>query len=203
MWRWPVDSLAAWPCRSICVVLLIDTTRSFCITTCGGSIRSTAWHRKSGLRSTVAYCICSPDAERADDLAGIQRLASARDDAGEVEIDDPVGEHLGVHAEVAHAALAQQRAHRVGHRSDADLQAAAVLDLRGDQLRDRAVVLRRRRVRDLGGGTIVPLDHEVDLALVHRVLEPVQVRQPADSSTTTTFARSVIARAQSAARLKL
>jgi hypothetical protein len=60
MWRWPADSLAAWPCRSICVVLLIATTRSFCITMCGGLVRSTAWHRKSGLRSAVSYSVFVP-----------------------------------------------------------------------------------------------------------------------------------------------
>jgi len=51
----------------------------------------------------------------------VQRLAGAGDDAGAVEVDDAVGEHLGVNAEVAHAALTQQRADRVRHRSDADL----------------------------------------------------------------------------------
>src|SRR5205807_2465003 len=35
MWRWPSDSEATWPCKSICVVLLIDTTFSFCIIMCG------------------------------------------------------------------------------------------------------------------------------------------------------------------------
>jgi hypothetical protein len=55
MWRWPADSLAAWPCRSICVVLLIETTRSFCITSSGRLIRSAARQTKSGLRCAVSY----------------------------------------------------------------------------------------------------------------------------------------------------
>ena len=85
-----------------------------------------------------------PEPEGADDLAGVSCLAGAGDDTGLVEVDDAVGEHLGVDAEVAHAALEQQRADRVRHGADADLQAAAVLDLGGDQLRHRAVDLGRQ-----------------------------------------------------------
>jgi hypothetical protein len=44
----------------ICVVLLIVTTRSFCITMCGGLVRSTAWQRQSGLRSAVSYITFVP-----------------------------------------------------------------------------------------------------------------------------------------------
>ena len=67
--------------------------------------------------------------------------------SGLVEVDDAVGEHLGVDAEVAHAALHQERAHGVRHRADADLQARAVVDLARDQPGDRAVGIGRRRVR--------------------------------------------------------
>jgi len=119
-----------------------------------------------------------PDPEGADDLAGVKRLPGAGDDARTVEIDDAVSQHLGMHAQVAHPALEQQRADRVRHRADADLQATAVLDLGGDRLRDRAIGVGGGRVRDLRGGTVVALDDVVDLALVHRVLEPVQVGQP-------------------------
>ena len=62
----------------------------------------------------------------------------------------PVGQHLGVDAEVADAAFRQQGADGVRHAADADLQAGAVLDLGGDQARDRAVDFGRRRVRQLG-----------------------------------------------------
>jgi len=118
-----------------------------------------------------------PDPEGANHLAGVERLAGAGDDTGAVEVDDAVGEHLCVDAEVAHTAFAQQRADRVRHRSDADLQAAAIVDLGGDALRDGAVNVGRRRVRDLRDGAVVARDHVVDLALVHRVLETIQARQ--------------------------
>lgn len=119
-----------------------------------------------------------PDPEGADDLAGVKRLPGAGDDARTVEIDDAVSQHLGMHAQVAHPALEQQRADRVRHRADAELQATAVLDLGGDRLRDRAIGVGGGRVRDLRGGAVVALDDVVDLALVRRVLEPVEVRQP-------------------------
>src|SRR4051794_16786672 len=118
-----------------------------------------------------------PDPEGAHDLAGVERLLGAGDDAGAVEIDDAVGEHLGVDAQLTHAALAQQRADGVRHRSDADLQAAAVLDLGGDQLRDGAVGIAGRQVWDLRKGPVVARDHVVDLALVHRVSDTVEARQ--------------------------
>src|SRR3954469_5429391 len=149
MWRWPADSLAACPCRSICVVLLIATTRSFCMTAYGWLVRSTAWHRKSGLPSAVLVLHLRPDPEGAHDLAGVERLLGAGDDASAVEVDDAVGEPLGVDAQLTHAALAHQRADGVRHRSDADLQAAAVVDLGGDQLRDGAVGIAGSQVRDL------------------------------------------------------
>jgi hypothetical protein len=117
-----------------------------------------------------------PHPERADDLARVERLAGPGDDAGAVEVDDAVGEHLGVDAEVAHPAVAQQRADRVRHRADADLEAAAVLDL-GDQRRDGAVGFGGRQVRDLRRRPVVARDPVVDLALVGRVLHALQARQ--------------------------
>ena len=81
-------------------------------------------------------------------------------------------------AEVAHAALEQQRADGVRHRADADLQAAAVLDLGRDQLRHGTVDVGGRRIRDLGRSVVAAVDDVVDLALVHRVLEAVEIGQP-------------------------
>ena len=137
-----------------------------------------------GVAEEVGVAVCRlvlplrPEPEACRRPCRGERLAGAGDDAGLVEVDDAVGEHLGVHAEVAHAALEQQRADGVRHRADADLQAGAVLDLGGDQPRDGVIDVGGRRVRDLGGGPVVTLDDVVDVALVHGVLEPVEVRQP-------------------------
>ena len=117
------------------------------------------------------------ETEAAHDLAGMQRLRGTGHDAGLVEIDDPVGEHLGVDAEVAHAALQQQRAHGIRHRADADLQTRAVFDLAGDQSRHGTVGISRCRVRQLGHRLTVTFDDVVDLADVEAVLDAVHVRQ--------------------------
>ena len=93
-----------------------------------------------------------------------------------VQVDDAVGEHLGVDAEVAHAALEQQRADRVRHRADADLQARAVVDLGRDQAGDRAIDVGRRRVRQLRERLTAAFDDVVDLADVQAVLDAVDVR---------------------------
>jgi hypothetical protein len=45
------------------------------------------------------------------------------------------------------------------------------------QLRDDAVGIAGRQVRDLRKGPVVARDHVVDLALVHRVPDTVEARQ--------------------------
>jgi hypothetical protein len=82
-----------------------------------------------------------------------------------------------VHAEVAHAALEQRRADGVGHGADADLQAVAVRDLRGNQPADRDVGRARERVGQLRGRLAAAVDHVVHLAHVDAGLLAVDVRQ--------------------------
>ena len=62
------------------------------------------------------------------------------------EVHDPVGEQLGVDADVA--VVAQKGEHRGGHAADAHLQRGAVGDALDDQRRDRLVALV-----GYGGGT--------------------------------------------------
>ena len=80
-------------------------------------------------------------------------------------------------AEIAHAALEQDRAHRVRHGADADLQAIAVLDLRGDEPPDGGVHVADRRIRQLRRRTVVAFDHEVHFADVDAGLLAVDVGQ--------------------------
>ena len=131
------------------------------------------------MRSTTAYRAPRAEREGEDHLARVERLAGAGDAAGLVELDDAVGQHLGVHAEVADAAFQQQRADRIRHAADADLQAGAILDLGCDPARDGAVDLGRRRVRQLRGRLVVALDDVIDLADVNAVLLAEDVRQAA------------------------
>ena len=104
------------------------------------------------VRVAVDHVVEAARAEREgeDDLAGVERLARAGDEAGVEQVDQAVDQHLGVDAEVPDAAFRQQGADRVRHAADADLQAGAVLDLGGDEARDRAVDLGGRGVGQLG-----------------------------------------------------
>ena len=117
------------------------------------------------------------EGEREDHLALIQLLSRAGDPPGLVELDEAVRHHLGVDAEIAHAALEQDRAHGVRHGADPDLQAIAVLDLRGDEPSDGGVDVADRRIRQLRCGTVVPFDHEVHFADVNPGLLAVDVGQ--------------------------
>jgi hypothetical protein len=87
----------------------------------------------------------------------MKRLPGPGEDSSTVEVDDAVGEHFRMHTQVAHAAPEQERADGVRHRADADLQAAAVLDLVGDQQRDGVIDVGGRRVWHLRGGPVVTL----------------------------------------------
>ena len=142
--------------------------------------------------------------EAAHDLAGLHVLRRSVHHAGPVQVDDPVGEHLGVDAEVAYAGLLEERAHGVRHRADADLQTRAVVDLRRDQTRDRAIGVGRRDARQLRQRVAAALDDVVDLALVQTVLDAVDIRErPGRSRRSTILARDATAPCQRFAAPKL
>src|SRR5262249_42944057 len=92
-------------------------------------------------------------------------------------LNDTVGEHFGVHAEILDAALFEQRADRVRHGADADLDAVAVLDLADDPLGDRAVGVAWGRIAQLRRRQIVTVDDVVDLADMHGVAVAIDVGQ--------------------------
>ena len=88
-----------------------------------------------------------PEAERRLDLVAPQPLVDAGDRAAIDEIDDAVGQQLGVDAEVA--VVAQRLEHGVGDPADADLQRRPVGDVLDDGGRDRPVAVVRLRGRHL------------------------------------------------------
>ena len=79
-------------------------------------------------------------------------------------------------AKIAHIGVTQQRAHRVGHAADADLQAGAIFDLGryqpGHLLLDRAAVARR----DLGQRRVAVIDDEIDFAGVDGIIRAGHTR---------------------------
>ena len=77
----------------------------------------------------------------ADDLAAVERLALAGDDAGLDQVDDGVGEHLGVDAQVL--LVLEELEHGLGDAADAELDRRAVLDQGGDVLADLPGVVVR------------------------------------------------------------
>ena len=113
--------------------------------------------------------------EGADELAGVLGLARAGGEAGGVEVDQPVHQHLGMDAEVADAAFRQEGADGARHAADADLQAGPVLDFGGDEARDGAVDLGGRGGGQLGDGLMVAFDDVVHLAQMNAVLDAENV----------------------------
>ena len=101
----------------------------------------------------------------------------AGDAAGLVQIDDAVGQHLGVHAQIAHAAFLQQSADGIRHAADPDLDAGAVFHLARDLPGDRMVDIAGRRIAQLGGRRVIALDDIVDLADMHAIVDAEAVRQ--------------------------
>ena len=128
-------------------------------------------------RAVVVQPVVEPlgaEAERRLDLVAAQLLAHAGRHAGLDEVDDPVGEQLGVDAEVAVAAEPLQ--HRVRDAADADLQRRAVGDPLDDRGGDRAVALVGRGGRDLD-------ERPVGLAVAEQLggvdlVEPERARHP-------------------------
>ena len=84
------------------------------------------------------------EAEAGDDFAAVNRLAVAGDGAALDQVDDAVGDHLGVDAEVF--LVLQKADHRLRDAADAELNGRAVLHQRGDVFGDLP-----GRLGDLGG----------------------------------------------------
>ena len=184
MWRWPSDSDAACPCRSIWVVLLIDTTWSFCMMMCGELVYSTGQQCMSRLRSSVAYSCVRAEGKRVDHLARIQLLSCAGDRGRPCTArrGRPSSSRCGrrgrarrFRAAIAHTALgmAPMPICRQSPSSISD----------GDEPPDRGVDVTNRRIRQLRRrGIVVAFDHVVHFADVEAGLLAVDVRQPLGSS---------------------
>ena len=121
--------------------------------------------------------VARAEGERVDHLARIQLFSGAGDPPGLVELGEAVRHHFGVDAEIAHAALEQERAHGVRHGADPDLQAIPVPDLGGDEPADSDVEVADWRIRQLRCGTVVPFDHEVHFADMEAGLFAMDVGQ--------------------------
>ena len=65
-----------------------------------------------------------------NDLAAVEGLALARDGARFHQVDDAVGHHLGVDAEVL--LVFEKREQRMGNAPNADFDRRAILDKRGN-----------------------------------------------------------------------
>ena len=99
------------------------------------------------------------DHESGDDLAGVDLLLAAGDDALFDEVDEAVGEHFGVDAEFAVAA--QRGKDGVRNRADAHLEGGAVFDQVGADFADLGLDFAGGRNGDGRDGDVV-LDHRVD-----------------------------------------
>ena len=87
------------------------------------------------------------EGEGADGLGAVEVLADAGDDARFDEVDDAVGEQLGVDAEIV--VIAQRVEDGVGDGTDADLDRGAIGDALGDVGSDAHVQVAARRRCDL------------------------------------------------------
>ena len=98
--------------------------------------------------------------ERGDDLAAVAFLAAPVDHPAFDEIDDDIGEHLGVDAEVA--LVHERRAHRRRDPADAHLDRGAIGNEIRHELPDPPLDLSRHADQVLVRGHVA-LDREVDL----------------------------------------
>ena len=131
--------------------------------TCVSFVKSTGRISTIGLSWTKSYRRFVPIRNAVTILPAVALLARAGDDAGLDEIDDRVGEHLGVDAEVALVAERERGGGR--DAADAQLERGAVGDELGDVLADPPLDVAELADRVLVGRH-VDLDGEVDLAHV-------------------------------------
>src|SRR3954470_16456499 len=106
------------PPRSIAKACVTDTMRGCAAITAGSQTCSIGWNAKRSSSSTRSY---SP--ARAHRPA---RHDTARDDARGDQVDDRLGDHVGMDREIA--AVEQVREHLVRHATDADLERRTVVD---------------------------------------------------------------------------
>ena len=121
--------------------------------------------RVEGEQRVVVDVVVEPlgaHAEAGDDLAAVERLAAAGDHARLDQVDDAVGDHLGVDAQVL--LVLEELQHRLRDAADAELDGRAVLDQRGDVLADLARCLASRlgrRALSMSGASAGHQDVEV------------------------------------------
>jgi len=113
--------------------------------------------------------LVAPHQKAADQLPRVERLALVGDDPCVHQVDDAVGEHLCVYAEMA--AVSQLGQHRVGDGTDPHLERGFVLDDPRHVLADAAVLIGEFGPGQ-GGQGITVLHRRVKLAHVdERVAE--------------------------------
>ena len=113
-------------------------------------------------REVVVHEVEQPagaDDEARRRTSGVHLLVLVGDDAALDQVDEAVGEHLRVHAEVV--LVGQAREHRVGNGADAHLQGGAVLDEAGDDFAD-ARLDRILRAGAVLGKRAIRVDERVD-----------------------------------------
>ena len=145
----PSESAQTWPVRSISSAVLIATILCCWLMIDGSLTYSVGWNANDRVVVDVVVELARAEAEAGHDLAAVQRLARAGDDAGLDQVNDAVGEHLGVDAEVF--LVLQERQQRLRNAPDAQLDRGAVLDQRGDVFGDLPGLLGVLRVAALRG----------------------------------------------------
>ena len=123
-------------------------------------VKSTGRISTIGLSWTKSYSRGEPMRNAVTILPRLRSLRGAGDDAGLDEVDDRVGEHLGVDAEVALVAQGERGRRRDG--ADPELERRAVGDEVGHELADPPLDVADRADRVLVRRD-VDLDREVDV----------------------------------------
>src|ERR1700716_497507 len=118
-----------------------------------------------------------PECKRVDNLSRVQSLGRAVDATRPVKLQNTVGEHFGVHAQMANAALQQERTYRIGHPANTNLQARAVFNLGGNSSRDLPIDVGGWRIRQLCRRLMIAFDDVVDLAQMYAVVLAVHIRE--------------------------
>ena len=98
--RWPIESAQTWPVRSTSIAELIAVIRLKLRMTWVSLVKSVGRISTIGLSSTKPVELGRAHHERGHDLAPVALLGPSGDHSRLDEVDDDVGHHLGVDAEV-------------------------------------------------------------------------------------------------------
>ncbi len=82
-----------------------------------------------------------------------------------------------MYAKIANAAFEQQRADRIWHAANADLQAGTILDLGGDATGHCGIDFGRLWIGQFRRRIVVAFDDVIDLAYVNPVLVSIDIGQ--------------------------